>query len=48
MSHWVRNVLVPDEPKPAMETQLTLEKKINQKLDTLIENTTPAEEPAES
>ena len=43
MSHWDKNVLLPDEPKAAMQTLLDLMKKIDKKLDTIIENTTPPE-----
>ena len=48
MAHWDKNVLLPEEPKPSMETLLTLLKKVDAKLDTIIENTTPSQEEDDS
>lgn len=43
MSKWNGNALVADEPKEKEKTIVELLKEISTKLDSVIENTTPAE-----
>jgi len=47
MSKWVDGQLVADEPKPAEKTIVELLVEISGKLDRVIENTTPPEEPGD-
>lgn len=45
MTDYHNHAIAPSAPKPAPDSLVSLDKQILDKLDTLIENTTPAEEP---